>query len=164
MRIATAPTGLETGVNLTCNPAYQALTLQGSGHNFHVRPHLLCATDYSLSHSIFSELIAGKQFSFFLLWHDKPANETQVFLHSINSVRQICAFFSYSAANLRLRYSELEFINILWGARNREEIGLSYWSARLHGLAELISWNQFLGSLKVLTFRLSSYIVLVKVV
>jgi len=71
MRIATAPTGLETGVNLTCNPAYQALTLQGSGHNFHVRPHLLCATDYSLSHSMFSGLITAKPFLVFIFYFRK---------------------------------------------------------------------------------------------
>jgi hypothetical protein len=35
------------------------------------------------------------------------------------------------------------------GARNREGIGLLYRPARLHRLAELISWNRFLGSLKV---------------
>jgi hypothetical protein len=33
------------------------------------------------------------------------------------------------------------------GARNR--IGLPYRPARLHCLAELVPWNQFLGSLKV---------------
>jgi hypothetical protein len=35
------------------------------------------------------------------------------------------------------------------GARNRVGIGLSYLTARLHRLAELIPWNRFLGSLKV---------------
>ncbi len=35
------------------------------------------------------------------------------------------------------------------GDRNRVGIGLSYWLARLHRLAELIPWNRFLGSLKV---------------
>jgi hypothetical protein len=35
------------------------------------------------------------------------------------------------------------------GARNRVERGLSYWPAKLHRLAELIPWNQFLGSLEV---------------
>ncbi len=39
------------------------------------------------------------------------------------------------------------------GARNRVGIGL-YWPARLHSLAELVPWNQFLGSLKVLKFGL----------
>jgi hypothetical protein len=34
------------------------------------------------------------------------------------------------------------------GARNRVGIGLSYRPARLHWLAESISWNRFLGSLK----------------
>jgi hypothetical protein len=34
-------------------------------------------------------------------------------------------------------------------ARNRLGIGLSYRPARLHSLAELVPWNQFLGSLKV---------------
>jgi hypothetical protein len=45
----------------------------------------------------------------------------------------------------------LEFLNNLWGARNRVEIGLSYRPARLHthSLAELVPWNRFLGSLKV---------------
>ncbi len=32
---------------------------------------------------------------------------------------------------------------------------MSYRAARLHRLAELIPWNQFLGSLKVLKYRLS---------
>jgi hypothetical protein len=41
------------------------------------------------------------------------------------------------------------------GARNRLEIGLSYWPAGLHRLAELIPWNRFLGSLKVKKFGLS---------
>jgi hypothetical protein len=35
------------------------------------------------------------------------------------------------------------------GAKNREEIGLSYRPARLHRLAESIPCNRFLGSLKV---------------
>ncbi len=35
------------------------------------------------------------------------------------------------------------------GARNRVGIGLSYRPARIHRLAELILWNQFLGSLNV---------------
>ncbi len=35
------------------------------------------------------------------------------------------------------------------GARNRVGIGMSYRSARLHSLAELVPWNRFLGSLKV---------------
>jgi hypothetical protein len=34
-------------------------------------------------------------------------------------------------------------------ARNKKGIGLSYWPARLHSLAELVLWNGFLGSLKV---------------
>ncbi len=38
------------------------------------------------------------------------------------------------------------------GARNRVGIGLSYRPARLHSLAELVAWTQFLGSLKVLKF------------
>jgi hypothetical protein len=42
------------------------------------------------------------------------------------------------------------------GARNRVGIGLSYWPARLHMLAEMISWNRFLGSLKFLKFGLRS--------
>jgi hypothetical protein len=40
------------------------------------------------------------------------------------------------------------------GARNRVGIGLSYRPARLHRPAELISWNRFLGTLKVLKFGL----------
>jgi hypothetical protein len=36
------------------------------------------------------------------------------------------------------------------GARNRVGIGLSYRPARLHRLAELIPWNRFLKSLKIL--------------
>ncbi len=43
----------------------------------------------------------------------------------------------------------LEFLNNLWGARNRVGIGLSYRHAKLHGPAELIPWSRFLGSLKV---------------
>jgi hypothetical protein len=43
------------------------------------------------------------------------------------------------------------------GARNRVGIGLSHWPTRLHGLAELIPWNRFLGSLKVKKFGLSSF-------
>ncbi len=35
------------------------------------------------------------------------------------------------------------------GARHRVGIGLSYRPARLHGLAEFIPWNLFLGSIKV---------------
>jgi hypothetical protein len=35
------------------------------------------------------------------------------------------------------------------GARNRVGIGFSYRPARLHRLAELVSWNRFLGSIKV---------------
>ncbi len=35
------------------------------------------------------------------------------------------------------------------GARNRVGIGLSYRPTRLHSLAELVSWNRFLASLKV---------------
>ncbi len=38
------------------------------------------------------------------------------------------------------------------GARNRVGIGLSYWPARLHRLAESVPWNRFLGSLKVKKF------------
>jgi hypothetical protein len=40
------------------------------------------------------------------------------------------------------------------GARNRVRRGLSYWPARLHSLAELVTLNPFLGPLKVksLTF------------
>jgi hypothetical protein len=34
-------------------------------------------------------------------------------------------------------------------ARSRVGIRFSYWPARLHNLAELIPFNQFLGSLKV---------------
>jgi hypothetical protein len=40
--------------------------------------------------------------------------------------------------------------------RNRVGIGLSYWPARLHSLAELVPWNRFWGSLKVLQFGLRS--------
>jgi hypothetical protein len=35
------------------------------------------------------------------------------------------------------------------GARHRVGIGLSYWPAGLHRLAELMPWNQFLGSINV---------------
>ncbi len=37
----------------------------------------------------------------------------------------------------------------LIGARNLVGIVLSYGPARLHSLAELVSWNRFLGSLNV---------------
>ncbi len=40
------------------------------------------------------------------------------------------------------------------GDRNRLGIGLSHRSARLHSLAESVSWNRFLGSLKVKKFGL----------
>jgi hypothetical protein len=40
-------------------------------------------------------------------------------------------------------------------ARNYVGIGFSYWPARLHSLTELVHWNRFLGSLKVLKFGLS---------
>jgi hypothetical protein len=35
------------------------------------------------------------------------------------------------------------------GARSRGGIGLSYRPARLHRLAEFISWNQFLGPINI---------------
>jgi hypothetical protein len=40
------------------------------------------------------------------------------------------------------------------GARNQVGIGLSCWPARLHSLAELVSWNRFLGVLKDQKFGL----------
>jgi hypothetical protein len=40
------------------------------------------------------------------------------------------------------------------GARKRVGIGVSYWPARLHRLAELILWNQVLGYLNVLKLGL----------
>ncbi len=40
------------------------------------------------------------------------------------------------------------------GARNRVVIGMSYRTARLHSLAELVPWNRFLDSLKVSKFGL----------
>ena len=42
------------------------------------------------------------------------------------------------------------------GARNRGGIGLSYWPARLHRLAEFIPRNQFLSSLNVYKYGLSA--------
>jgi hypothetical protein len=48
-----------------------------------------------------------------------------------------------------LGVTELEFLNNLWGARNRVGIGLSYRPDRLHRLAELLPWNRFLGSINV---------------
>jgi hypothetical protein len=42
-----------------------------------------------------------------------------------------------------------EFLNNLWRLGTEYRIGLSYRPARLNSLAELVSWNQFLGSLKV---------------
>jgi hypothetical protein len=42
-----------------------------------------------------------------------------------------------------------EILKQSMGARNRIGIGLSYRSARLHRLAESITWNRFRGSLKV---------------
>jgi hypothetical protein len=47
------------------------------------------------------------------------------------------------------KYSELEFLNNLWGDINRVGKGLSYRPARLHSLVELVSWNRFLGFIKV---------------
>ncbi len=35
------------------------------------------------------------------------------------------------------------------GSRNQVGIGLSYRSAGLHSLVELVPWNRFLGSLKL---------------
>jgi hypothetical protein len=43
------------------------------------------------------------------------------------------------------------------GARNRVGIGWAYRPAWLHRLAELITWNRFLGSLKVLKFGLCTF-------
>jgi hypothetical protein len=51
-------------------------------------------------------------------------------------------------------WAVLEFLNNLWGARNRVGIGLSYRPVRLQSLAELVPWNRFLGSLKVYKFGL----------
>jgi hypothetical protein len=48
----------------------------------------------------------------------------------------------------------LEFLNNLWGARNRVGTGLSYRPVRLQSLAESVPWNRFLGSLKVKKFGL----------
>jgi hypothetical protein len=48
------------------------------------------------------------------------------------------------------------------GARNRVRIGLSYRPARLHRLAESILWNRFLGTLKVLKYRLWSLCLLLR--
>jgi hypothetical protein len=45
--------------------------------------------------------------------------------------------------------TELEFLNNLWGARNRVGIGISYRPARLHRLAEYVPWNRFLDSINV---------------
>jgi hypothetical protein len=49
----------------------------------------------------------------------------------------------------RIRNPELVFFKQSMGARNRVGIGLSYRNARLHRLAEFISWNRFLGSINV---------------
>jgi hypothetical protein len=43
------------------------------------------------------------------------------------------------------------------GARNRVEIGLLCRPTRLYRLAELITWNRFLGSLKVYKFMLMGF-------
>jgi hypothetical protein len=40
------------------------------------------------------------------------------------------------------------------GARNPGGIGLSYWPARRHRLAEFIPWNRFLGSINVEKYEL----------
>ncbi len=48
-----------------------------------------------------------------------------------------------------IKFPVLEFLNNLWGPRNRVVIGLSYQPARLNSLAELIHWNRLLGSLNV---------------
>ncbi len=42
----------------------------------------------------------------------------------------------------------------LWGPRNRLGLGLPHRPAGLQRLAESIAWNRFLGSLKVLKYRL----------
>ncbi len=60
-------------------------------------------------------------------------------------------------AALPLAYVKQSCAGILkqfMGARNQVLIGLSCRPARLHRLAELIPWNRFLGSLKVLKFGL----------
>jgi hypothetical protein len=43
------------------------------------------------------------------------------------------------------------------GDRHRVGIGLSYWRARLHRLAEFIPWNRFLGSINVSKYGLRSH-------
>ncbi len=53
--------------------------------------------------------------------------------------------------------SELEFLNILWGARNRVRIELSYRPAGLQRMAELIPWNRFLGSINFYKFGLCTH-------
>jgi hypothetical protein len=64
-------------------------------------------------------------------------------------VKAACGiYFIFTAARLE-QYSELEFLNNLWGARNRIGIGLSCRPARLYRLAEFIPWNLFLGSINV---------------
>ncbi len=57
--------------------------------------------------------------------------------------------FVWPVTEFREALTVLEFLNNLWGARNRVGIGLSYRPARLHRLTKLISWNRFLGYLKV---------------
>jgi hypothetical protein len=52
--------------------------------------------------------------------------------------------------------TELEFLNNLWGARNRLGIGLSYRPARLRRLAEFIPLNRFLGYINVKKYRLGT--------
>ncbi len=47
----------------------------------------------------------------------------------------------------------------IYGARNMVGIGLSYRLARLHRQAESVSWNRFLGFLKVLKYRLRGHVV-----
>jgi hypothetical protein len=64
----------------------------------------------------------------------------------------------YSTVCSCCQLAVLEFLNNLWGARNRVGIGLSYRLARLHVLADMINWNRCLGPIKVKKFGLCFFI------
>jgi hypothetical protein len=67
---------------------------------------------------------------------------------------KLCILLTYSQ-NVRTRPSlSTWYFRTICGARNRVGIGLSYRPARLHRLSKSIPWNRFLGSLKVLKYRL----------
>ncbi len=79
-------------------------------------------------------------FSFFM------CNQRRLYIHEAWLLCRLCKF--------EWDFAVLEFLNNLWGTRNRVGIGLSYRPTRLHSLVELLPWNRFLGCLKVYKFGL----------